>query len=293
MSFPLSLLDVSFSHHLLLWCCLQHGKQQPRETSMTLWVRKIKRSGHLRISLQSLRLPWRSEEILWWRSLIQRRPTSTRWMWSRRCLSRHYLVNRTARPPSWPRLKCRLFSSTGKIFMVRAIDFSELWKFVKRWAPNQTWTLATFFVSTYVGWWASNLDLIFKPAKLRFFPTNVLNLQLPHLKCYVRFCSSQSNSAFLLQKLIEVKPKFGEILHQCQQDPRVQGMPLPFYLLKPVKRITEYPILLEKLLKNTSGDHPDHDNLEKAISIARGLCNAVCPVQSLPSEGIINPSRLS
>ncbi len=33
-------------------------------------------------------------------------------------------------------------------------------------------------------------------------------------------------------------------------------MPLSFYLLKPVKRVTEYPLLMEKLLKLSSADHP-------------------------------------
>ncbi len=36
----------------------------------------------------------------------------------------------------------------------------------------------------------------------------------------------------------------------------LQGMPLSFYLLKPVKRVTEYPLLMEKLLKLSSADHP-------------------------------------
>jgi hypothetical protein len=35
----------------------------------------------------------------------------------------------------------------------------------------------------------------------------------------------------------------------------LQGMPLWFYLLKPVKWVTEYPLLMEKLLKLSSADH--------------------------------------
>ncbi len=33
-------------------------------------------------------------------------------------------------------------------------------------------------------------------------------------------------------------------------------MPLSLYLLKPVKGVTEYPLLMEKLLKLSSADHP-------------------------------------
>jgi hypothetical protein len=33
-------------------------------------------------------------------------------------------------------------------------------------------------------------------------------------------------------------------------------MPLSLFLLKPVKQVTEYPLLMEKLLKQSSADHP-------------------------------------
>ena len=82
-------------------------------------------------------------------------------------------------------------------------------------------------------------------------------------------------SSVLLQKLVEVKPGFAEVLKGCQSDPRVQGMPLSFFLLKPVKRITEYPILLEKLVKHTEVDHPDLFNVERALEISKKLCDQV------------------
>ena len=93
--------------------------------------------------------------------------------------------------------------------------------------------------------------------------------QLERLDCYIRFCSSQSTASVLLQKLIEVKPGFADKLKECQADPRSQGMPLAFYLLKPVKRITEYPILLEKLVKNTPVGHPDLFNVQRALELSR------------------------
>ena len=58
-------------------------------------------------------------------------------------------------------------------------------------------------------------------------------------------------------------------LKACQSDPRSQGMPLSFYLLKPVKRITEYPILLEKLARNTPEGHPDLFNVQRALDLSK------------------------
>ena len=77
----------------------------------------------------------------------------------------------------------------------------------------------------------------------------------------MRFCASQYSAAGLLQKLVEIKPGFDEFLRQCQSHYKVKGMPLSFFLLKPVKRIMDYPILIEKILKNTDANHPGHVTL--------------------------------
>ena len=95
------------------------------------------------------------------------------------------------------------------------------------------------------------------------------------MTAYIRFCSSQLSSAALLQKLVEVRPEFDNLLRQCQTHTKVQGMPLSFYLLKPVKRVTEYPLLVEKLLKNTPEDHPDFVYTQEALNRSRILCDQV------------------
>ena len=84
---------------------------------------------------------------------------------------------------------------------------------------------------------------------------------------YVRFCSSQLTSAGLLQNLIEIKPGFDEFIRKCQSHPKVKGMPLSFFMLKPVKRVMDYPILVEKILKNTPKGHPDHFLLENILMV--------------------------
>ena len=95
------------------------------------------------------------------------------------------------------------------------------------------------------------------------------------MTAYIRFCSSQMSAAALLQRLVETSPEFDSLLRQCQSHARVQGMPLSFYLLKPVKRVTEYPLLVEKILKNTPDDHPDYVYTHEALNRARILCDQV------------------
>ena len=94
------------------------------------------------------------------------------------------------------------------------------------------------------------------------------------MTAYIRFCSSQMSAAALLQKLVENRPEFDSLLRQCQSHGS-QGMPLSFYLLKPVKRVTEYPLLVEKILRNTPSTHPDFNYTQEALSRSKILCDQV------------------
>lgn len=54
----------------------------------------------------------------------------------------------------------------------------------------------------------------------------------------------------LIQQRTERDPWFGEICKQFSRNPLVNGLPLTSYLLKPMQRITKYPLLVDK----ASGD---------------------------------------
>ena len=95
------------------------------------------------------------------------------------------------------------------------------------------------------------------------------------MTAYIRFCSSQLSAAALLQKLVEMRPDFDALLRTCQSHPKAHGMPLSFFLLKPVKRVTEYPLLVEKILKNTPENHADHVYIQEALKRAKILCDQV------------------
>lgn len=64
---------------------------------------------------------------------------------------------------------------------------------------------------------------------------------------YVRFCSRQLTAAITLQKLTETNPAFCEVTKHCQSDFRIKGLPLSSFLIKPMQRITKYPLLVQKV----------------------------------------------
>ena len=71
--------------------------------------------------------------------------------------------------------------------------------------------------------------------------------QFPHMSPYIRFCSRQLNAAALIQRRHENVPEFRALLKKCQTNPKVKGMPLTSFLLKPMQRITKYPLMIKKV----------------------------------------------
>ena len=63
--------------------------------------------------------------------------------------------------------------------------------------------------------------------------------------------------------------RFREQLESFQR--KTGGLSLHGYLTKPIQRVTRYPLLIEKILKNTPRDHPDYQSIEQAFECARRL----------------------
>ncbi|XP_043682851.1 intersectin-1 isoform X10 [Vespula pensylvanica] len=104
---------------------------------------------------------------------------------------------------------------------------------------------------------------------------DILCENIPRMSAYIRFCSCQISAAVYLQRLTETLPEFVEVAHVCQQDPRTKGMPLSSFLIKPMQRITKYPLIINKILEHTPHDHPDRQYLQEALAKAEEFCTQV------------------
>lgn len=105
---------------------------------------------------------------------------------------------------------------------------------------------------------------------------DLLASELAHMQPYIRFCSCQLNAAALLQSKMlnqpefkdflkvgeseykeknltvdEFKRKFCKCLSSVEQkiatNYRCKGMPLSSFLLKPMQRITRYPLIIKNV----------------------------------------------
>ena len=74
------------------------------------------------------------------------------------------------------------------------------------------------------------------------------------MTCYIKFCSNQLNSSNRLDYLSSTSVTFREQLRKIQNNPATKKMPLSAFLIKPMQRITKYPLLLKNILENTPTD---------------------------------------
>lgn len=70
---------------------------------------------------------------------------------------------------------------------------------------------------------------------------------IPNLTPHIRWCSCQLNACTLLQSKGS-DPQFKEFETLCLKDTRTGGLPLSSFLLKPMQRVTKYPLLIGKVI---------------------------------------------
>nr|XP_012216614.1 PREDICTED: intersectin-1 isoform X3 [Linepithema humile] len=104
---------------------------------------------------------------------------------------------------------------------------------------------------------------------------DILCENIPRMSAYIRFCSCQISAAAYLQLLTETSPEFMRVAQACQQDPRTKGLPLSSFLIKPMQRITKYPLIIGKILEYTPIDHPDRQYLQEALAKSEEFCTQV------------------
>ncbi|XP_056284106.1 intersectin-2a isoform X3 [Pseudoliparis swirei] len=104
---------------------------------------------------------------------------------------------------------------------------------------------------------------------------DLLASELAHMQPYIRFCSCQLNAAALLQSRTHSQPDFKDFLKKIATNYRCKGMPLSSFLLKPMQRITRYPLLIKNILEHTPDCHADRSPLREALQRAEELCSQV------------------
>jgi len=85
-------------------------------------------------------------------------------------------------------------------------------------------------------------------------------------KHYTHYATNYDKSREVL-KNVEKKSSFQSFQKKCRENPRVQRLEMSAFLIMPIQRIPRYELMLKDLLKFTWPEHPDYDNLTKALDM--------------------------
>ncbi|CAD5227122.1 unnamed protein product [Bursaphelenchus xylophilus] len=115
-------------------------------------------------------------------------------------------------------------------------------------------------------------------------PGELFCRRIDALEEFVTFCEGQQSAIDYLNHLETSNEKFRKCHLKCQEHEAVRGVSLSYYLLIPMSRITRYPLIFEKLLKETNPKDPDYEALHNAHQLLQALCarvnNAISEMQN-------------
>lgn len=86
---------------------------------------------------------------------------------------------------------------------------------------------------------------------------------IAYLKLYTQYCSNYEIAHSRLISLKEAKWELPPFLESIQSRKECKNLDLESYLIKPMQRLTKYPLLIQALLRHTPPTHPDYDNLAR------------------------------
>ena len=79
-------------------------------------------------------------------------------------------------------------------------------------------------------------------------PTDIAHVwQIAGMSCYRKYTAGQKQALDLIVEYSHTRPNVAKFLKQAQSDPRCGSLDLGSFLLKPLQRITRYPLLIKQV----------------------------------------------
>lgn len=83
--------------------------------------------------------------------------------------------------------------------------------------------------------------------------------------CYEDYCGNQSQQRAILKKKCTINPAFQKLQQKCESNSKLHKLTLADMLMKPMQKITRYPLLFKRLLPNLVADSPEYNELSKLL----------------------------
>ncbi|XP_017462252.1 PREDICTED: FYVE, RhoGEF and PH domain-containing protein 6-like, partial [Rhagoletis zephyria] len=89
----------------------------------------------------------------------------------------------------------------------------------------------------------------------------------PFFKEYSIFVREFDQLNHMLDEASELFPDFNAALTAFQRTDRCKKLSIKNYLLKPIQRLPQYPLLITTYLKKLKSDDPDYENTQRALKV--------------------------
>ncbi|XP_054280026.1 FYVE, RhoGEF and PH domain-containing protein 6-like isoform X2 [Macrosteles quadrilineatus] len=89
----------------------------------------------------------------------------------------------------------------------------------------------------------------------------------PFLKLYLSYYQNFVAQTEFLQECCEKYCKFAQVVKDFEKSDRCKKLALSHYMLKPIQRLPQYKLLLERYLEHQEADAPDFIDTQKALKI--------------------------
>ena len=97
----------------------------------------------------------------------------------------------------------------------------------------------------------------------------------PFFKLYSTYCGNYQRALSTVAACRASGSGLSEVLASCSKNKDARGLSLESFLIKPVQRLTKYPLFFNDLLKQVPADAAARADLEKAAALVRDVSQAV------------------
>ena len=97
----------------------------------------------------------------------------------------------------------------------------------------------------------------------------------PFFKLYSTYCGNYQRALSTVAACRASGSGLSEVLASCTKNKAARGLSLESFLIKPVQRLTKYPLFFNDLLKQVPADAAARADLEKAAALVRDVSQAV------------------
>lgn len=115
---------------------------------------------------------------------------------------------------------------------------------------------------------------------------------VPQFEPFIKYGSNQLLGKYEFEKEKQSNHLFSRFVDETERLKESRKLELNGYLTKPTTRLARYPLLLENVLKCTSDDNPDKEDIPKAIALIRDVLSRV-NVESGKAENAFTLMQLS